>query len=195
MLFLARSLYKILVVLAAVSIAPIAALAVELDGFSLGAPKAATLSQLARVSPPGALIRCSLDPRGKTEDCSANRSGTRFALLGVPLEKVVVEFSSGKTDVIEFEFRAHGDREHVYAAALRAVTDRLSAPTERYAQGVRWERDGCVATLHMVEGGGVALLLMRMSTRASEPSSTIAREPRRGALVANLGRPPTPSRV
>jgi len=195
MLIRALFLDKIPFVLATLLIAPVGARAVELDGFSLGAPKAATLSRLATVSSPGALIRCSLDPQRRTEGCSANRSGTRFALLGVPLEKVSIEFSFGTTDVMEFHFRARGDRARVYAAALRAVTERLSVPTEHYAKGVRWEGDGCVATLHLVEGGGVALLLIRVNTKAYERSSNIASEGQRGALVARLGSPPTRSSV
>ena len=193
MLNRALSLDKIAFLLAALLIAPIGARAVELDGFSLGAPKVATLSQLAKVGPFGASIRCSVNPHSRTEECRAQWSGTRFALLGVPLEKIFVEFLSGTTDVIEFQFRARGDQEQVYAQALQAVTEKLSAPTERYAKGVRWEGDGRVATLHMVKGGRVALLLMRTSTKAYEPSSNIASERRRGALVADLGRSQTRS--
>jgi hypothetical protein len=193
MLNRALFLDKIPFLLATLLVAPAAARAVELEGFSLGAPKVATLSQLAKVSPLGAMIRCSVNYRSRTEECRVNWSGTRFALLGVPLEKIFVEFSSGTTDVMEFQFRARGDQEQVYAQALQAVTDKLSTPTERYAKGVRWEGDGCVATLHRVEGGGVALLLMRVSTKAHEPSSNIASERRRGALIAELGRPPTRS--
>jgi len=153
MLNRALCLDKIAFVLATLLVAPTGGWAVELGGFALGAPKVATLSQLAKVSPLGTPIRCSVNPGSRTEECRAQWSGTRFALMGVPLEKIIVEFSSGTTDVIEFRFRARGDPEQVYAAALQVVTEKLSAPTERYAKGVRWEGDGCVATLHRVEGG------------------------------------------
>lgn len=195
MLNRALCFHKIAFVLATLLVAPTGAWAVELGGFALGAPKIATLAQLAKVSPLGTPIRCSVNHRSRTEECRAHWSGTRSALLGVPLEKVAVEFSSGSTDVIEFQFRARGDPEHVYTAALQAVTEKLSAPTERYAKGVRWERDGCVATLRMVEGGVVALLLIRVSNKAHEPSSNIASAARRGALVADIGRPSTRSGV
>jgi len=74
------------------------------------------------------MIRCSVNYRSRTEECRVNWSGTRFALLGVPLEKIFVEFSSGTTDVMEFQFRARGDQEQVYAQALQAVTDKLFLP-------------------------------------------------------------------
>jgi len=174
--------------LAALLIAPVAAPAVELGGFSLGASRGATLAQLSSVAPPGAVIRCRVDSRTGAEDCTASRSGTRFVVLGLPLEKLSVEFWSDTTEAVEFHFRAQGNGERTYMALLQAVTEKLSAPTERDANRVRWESDGYVATLRTVEGGGIALSLTRTSTKAHEYSSNVASVARRRDLVAQARR-------
>jgi hypothetical protein len=174
------------IILCASLLQPIAAGAVELDGFVLGAPKGKTLSRLAEAGSPGAVIRCTGNPPGNNEDCRVNRPGTRFELLGLPLEQVLVEFSSGTTDVIEFRFRSRTNRESIYASVLRAISERLSLPTHRDARGVTWERAGSVAILRMVKGGGVSLLLIKRTNQLYEPSSgVIAGQWRSGALAAH----------
>jgi hypothetical protein len=174
------------ILLCALFLQPIAAGAVELDGFVLGAPKGKTLSRLAEAGSPGTVIRCNGNPLGSNEDCRVNRRGARFEFLGLPLEQVLVEFSSGTTDVIEFRFRSRTKRESVYASVLQAISARLSLPTHRDARGVTWEHAGSVAILRMVKGGGVSLLLMKRTNQSYEPASdVIASHWRSGALAAH----------
>lgn len=141
--------------------------AVELDGFALGAPKGEILSRLAEVGSAEELVGCFRPrPAERTEYCNAYGASERFAVLGLPLEDAFIEFWLGTTSSIEFHLRVRGNREQVYATALRVLTERFSTPTKSLRSGVWWEGEGWVVMLNKVKGGGVALLLMMMNTQS-----------------------------
>jgi hypothetical protein len=158
---------------AALLLMPTASSAVEIDGFMLGATKGATLSRLAEVDSPEGLVGCRYDRRDRVEYCNAYGVSERFAVLGLPIEDAFIEFQHGKTRSIEFHLRIRGDRESVYAAALKAVSEKLSLPSKFRAIGAEWKGEGWVVMLNKNQGGGVALLLMTMNT---EPSVALLRD-------------------